>query len=916
MSFWWKVGNLTDVTFLNAESGASSRWRYDTASQALQIYSVGDSSYVYTPSIYRDPSAWYHVLLVWDLSQDSGSRVKWYVNGVQQTVTLSTEPTSGSTYVINTAIAHEIGAREGSSIFMDGYLSQYCFIDNAAKAVTDFGEFDDNGVWRPIDITGLDYTGTNSFLLDFADSSNLGNDVSGNDNDWASSGLAADDQVTDTPTKNYAVLNSIQPIMGASAMTLSNGNLGAVGSAASHAVCYATIGALTSGKWIFCVKADGAPANVGNKLVITNTTGYNTDPANPASEANHWVGGFDSASAFDVRDETSDQAYSVSPAAATGDIILCAVDIGNLAVWFGYYDDSTDTTYWADAGSTFSGDPTDGGTTKSGTLVGTEFYFGTDGWTGKGGVFDFGQLSGQIDKIALPTDYKYLNTANLPTPTILDGTANFQTTLYTGNATDRNISQTGNSVFTPDWVWIKNRSAADGHKLIDAARGIAREINSDDGSIQNFNDASIDGLQAFSDKLWIDASGETLIGNMTGYGGLSAGWDGDNDKSWNQCPQTGTGTGYLGIDWGSGNTKTITQMITCGSNDYSYSNASETINIKLEGSTDNFSSSVVDLGGGTGDFTATNDPDFKIITPTSTTAFRYHRAKVTTSSGGLYFAQVQLFEDNTGDTRGFSLGNGPAGYNDNSENFVAWQWLAGGGAGSSNEVGSINTTTTTVNTTAGISISTYTGNASAGATIGHGLGVKPSWIFIKNLETAEYWTVYNIHLSAEKMLQLNTTGASSDTTLSFNDTEPTTTVITLGSDSSVNENTKSHVAYAFAEIEGFSKLGSYTGNGAADGPVVYTGFKPAYVMIKKTSGTGSWVIYDSQRSPYNEIDDQLLADTTAAETTGSEEIDFLSNGFKIRTADSDVNTSSGTYVYAAFAEYPFGGEDVTPATAF
>ena len=196
------------------------------------------------------------------------------------------------------------------------------------------------------------------------------------------------------------------------------------------------------------------------------------------------------------------------------------------------------------------------------------------------------------------------------------------------------------------------------------------------------------------------------------------------------------------------------------------------------------------------------------------------------------------------------------------------------------------------------------------------MGVKPSWIFIKNLETAEYWTVYNIHLSAEKMLQLNTTGASSDTTLSFNDTEPTTTVITLGSDSSVNENTKSHVAYAFAEIEGFSKLGSYTGNGAADGPVVYTGFKPAYVMIKKTSGTGSWVIYDSQRSPYNEIDDQLLADTTAAETTGSEEIDFLSNGFKIRTADSDVNTSSGTYVYAAFAEYPFGGEDVTPATAF
>ena len=119
-----------------------------------------------------------------------------------------------------------------------------------------------------------------------------------------------------------------------------------------------------------------------------------------------------------------------------------------------------------------------------------------------------------------------------------------------------------------------------------------------------------------------------------------------------------------------------------------------------------------------------------------------------------------------------------------------------------------------------------------------------------------------------------------------------------------------------AEIEGFSKFGGYTGNGLASGPVIQTGFKPAYIMIKKTSGTGSWVIYDSQRSPYNEIDDQLLADSTAAETTGSEEIDFLSNGFKCRTTDSDINSTGGTYVFAAFAEYPFGGEDVTPATSF
>ena len=124
------------------------------------------------------------------------------------------------------------------------------------------------------------------------------------------------------------------------------------------------------------------------------------------------------------------------------------------------------------------------------------------------------------------------------------------------------------------------------------------------------------------------------------------------------------------------------------------------------------------------------------------------------------------------------------------------------------------------------------------------------------------------------------------------------------------------VAYIFTDIEGFSKFGMYVGNGNAIGSIVLLGFKPAYVMIKKTSGTGSWVTYDNQRSPYNEIDDQLLADTTAAETTGSEEIDFTASGFRIRTADSDVNTDNGTYIYAAFAEHPFGGDGVTPATTF
>ena len=270
------------------------------------------------------------------------------------------------------------------------------------------------------------------------------------------------------------------------------------------------------------------------------------------------------------------------------------------------------------------------------------------------------------------------------------------------------------------------------------------------------------------------------------------------------------------------------------------------------------------------------------------------------------------------DSDGFGLGTGAGGYNDDTESFVAWQWLAGGGAGSSNEVGSINTITTTVNTAAGISIGTYIGTG-ANATVGHGLGVAPQMVIVREFERVQVWSVYHEGIAtdaATDYIYFDFNYAAGDDALVWNDTAPTSTVFSLGSSAVSNANTFTHVYYAFANIEGYSKFSNYTGNGVVDGPVAITGFKPALVIIKKTSGTGSWVMYDSQRSPYNEIDDQLVVDAETAETTGSEELDFLSNGFKIRTDDSDVNTSAGNYIYMAFAEYPFGGEDVTPATTF
>ena len=735
-------------------------------------------------------------------------------------------------------------------------------------------------------------------------------------------------QVTDTPTKNYPTFASNMGNNFASAgdaSTLSNGNLDIVGAESAVSLCDVNFVPLNTGKWYFTWLHD-TWYNMNNDMGITNDLNRaiqnGTASGGYTGDAGAVLVGLELSTKYNIQsaDFTNFQA-TIPVTATTSDQTVMAVDIDNLKLWAGFWDQSADNLYWlANDGSWSSANVDVPGTGSSETcaITGTGFTFFSQNYATRGGSVDFGSLNGGIlANITTPSGFKEVNTSNLPAPAVLDGTANFQTTLYTGTAVVRNISQTGNSVFQPDFVWIKNRSAADKHMLLDATRGIIKQLTSDSSATEVDNG---DGLTSFSDKLWIDASGETKIGNMTLAAGLANAFDGNTVQGYAACAAGGS-IGYCGIDWGSGNTKSITRVVTFGSSDYGYSNPGRTINIKLEGSTDNFSSSVVDLGGGTGDFTDAIGAD-KIITPTDTTAYRYHRMKETSSVGSTHFCEIEFFENNTGVTRGFTLSSGPAGYNDNSENFAAWQWLAGGGAGSSNEDGSINTTTTTVSTTAGISIGTYTGTGS-NATIGHGLGVAPSMIIVKERSNdVGGWYVYHRMQSGNPFdpqtdyTFLNTNAAKADDATVWQDTAPTSTVFSIGTNDDVNGSSDTYVYYAFADVQGFNRSGGYKGNGSAEGTLAFTGFKPAFVMIKRADDTGNWVMYDNQRSPYNEIDDQLFADTTAAETTGSEEIDFLANGFKIRTADAIINAVNGTYFYMAFAEYPFGGDGASPATAF
>ena len=268
------------------------------------------------------------------------------------------------------------------------------------------------------------------------------------------------------------------------------------------------------------------------------------------------------------------------------------------------------------------------------------------------------------------------------------------------------------------------------------------------------------------------------------------------------------------------------------------------------------------------------------------------------------------------DSDGFTVGSSGA-INGSSDGMVSWNWKANG-QGSSNTDGSINTTYTSANTTSGFSIVKYIGNGSNGATVGHGLGAVPAMIAVKNLGGTDSWQVYHKNSNAtpeDYILQFNTTGEAIDNNTMWNDTAPTSSVFSIGTDNGVNQNSANYIAYCFAEKKGFSKFGSYVGNGSTWGTFVNCGFKPAFVMYKNSSVSGGhWQIYDNKRLGYNGANKVLRANLTNAEA--DDEIDLLSNGFKCRATNNNNNNHSGvTYIYMAFSEESIVSSNGVPATA-
>jgi hypothetical protein len=508
-SEWVKRGVLgTALTIISDGATSFTTTVRFTVGDNLYVDVANQSSTGYTvttDAVFRDPSAWYHIVVAVNTSDATSSdRVKVWVNGVRQTLA-GTYPSTAFGGGFSTSFPWRLGDNSSAShAYYDGYMAEINFIDGQALAPTDFGETNDDGVWVPKAYEGT--YGTNGFYITGEDSAALGTDYSGNGNDFTSSGLTSDDQVIDTPTDNYATWSAIQPNAG----TLANGSLQITALNSKTAV---STFRMDSGKWIASAKSSAGSSQA--IFGLWQDMGTVPPASDPGFNVNSWAWYIAVTTSNRGVWTNSAKLFTVATLDNTYDMLV-AVDIDAGKMWFGT--DIGGTTVWYNSSGGTTGDPATGANPTATFTAGSPMYF-----AGQASVntitANFGQSSFAYTP---PTGFKFLSTANLPAPAIKDGSKYFQTTLYTGNGTaigsgGNAVTQIGNSTFQPDFVWIKGRSGTTSHLLFDAVRGATKYLSSDGTYVENT------GVQSLST---FDTDGFTL-GNQAGVNtnaATYAGW--------------------------------------------------------------------------------------------------------------------------------------------------------------------------------------------------------------------------------------------------------------------------------------------------------------------------------------------------------------------------------------------------------
>ena len=836
-----------------------------------------------TTRVLRDNSAWMHIVVIWDSGNSTADdRMRLYINGTRETdFSSSSNPDQNQDSVINGNTLggsdygegkHFIGKFADTSDNSGSYKSEINFIDGQAYDPSYFGETDAiTGQWKPKKYSGGGY-GTNGFYLKFADNSGttattLGKDSSGNGHNFTPNNFSVaagtgNDSLEDTPLNNFCTLNPLDKTNGASlregALTLytDSNDQAATGTFA-----------VNSGKWYWEVDMNEAEPEIG--IAHHNMPLSNKGTSLPSNgQIALIVAGADGNTNFLRVDGNNASGTGITAQSGPGKIGI-ALDADNKKIWFtntsGTYFNSGNPATGANAAVDFS---STGPNYPTGLL--TPFVSMYQG-SAKTVSINFGQ---RPFTYSAPTGFKTLCSANLPDPTILLPNKNFGTLTYSGNSSTQVITDTSAVDFTPDWVWVKRRNGDNSHILTDAVRGIYKYLVSSRTDAEGDNNIY---LTAFNN------------------GGFTSGNNGDMNV---------TGRTYVAWNWNGGDTdgKTYTvKVVSDSGNKYRF---------------DNFGTSAVTLDlaeGGTYIFNMDDSSNAS------------HPFSIGTAANGtVYTSGITYFLDGVSKTysqytSGFSSASTrrlhitvPA----SAPQLYYWCSVHSGMGGAINTnttLGSSNfdgntQSTVKVNAAAGFSIVGYTGPNGAG-NIGHGLGVAPKVLIIRRRPNASDWAVYHGEIGNTKRLVLNSTsGESSASANWWNNTSPTSTIFTVGSDAGTGGSTDTYIAYCFSEVAGYSKFGKYTGNANANGTLVHTGFQPAWLMLKRTDSGDHWIIKDSKRNTTNDVFSNLGANINNAEFGSSgnvQSVDFLSNGFKLRGTDSGVNANSGTYIYLAFAESPF-----------
>ena len=821
-------------------------------------YSGGGTAYsLTTTQVFRDPSAWYHIVWAVDTTQSTSSnRIKLYINGEQVTsFSTASYPSQNYQGLINNSSYKMTMGRAFPSLSnnspLNGYMAEINFIDGFQYDPSYFGETNViTGQWNPKKYTGS--YGTNGFYLNFSDNSGttastLGKDSSGNGNNFTPNNFSVgagigNDSLEDTPTNNFCTLN---PLKTFGTYTLSNGNLTVSGSARFDSV--GTF-AVSSGKWFWEItNTDVGIAYNG----ILNINQFRTAPGAIGSGGvyTHYV--YDGTK---YRDANPSGASAYGASYTDGDIVGVALNL-----------DDNEITFYKN------------GTSQGAITIPNDLY--TAYLYSDSGSYNYSINFGQrAFSYTAPTGYKALNSANLPDPTILLPNKHFDTLLYTGNSTD-NRAITGLN-FQPDLTWIKRRSGgAQSHFWVDALR------SNTDGSGGNGNVGALATNDTYAETATLSDGGfESFNSDGFTLGKGSATHNADAPYQRNNA----SGGTYCAWNWNAGDTdgKTYTVTVVSDSgNKYRF---------------DGYGTSAVTLDLAEGGTYIFNYP--------SAHPFRFSTTSDGTHGGGSEYTTGVTVISSTSIQIVVAASAPTLYYYCSSHSGMGGAINTNSTLGSSNFDGTTQSVTK-VNASAGFSIVTYTGTGST-TTVGHGLGVAPKVVLTKSRSSSGSWGVLHTESNptAEHRINLDDNGGFSSYQ-GYNiwaDTVPTSTVFTVNSDATTNASSVTYVGYVFSEVSSYSKFGKYTGNGNADGTFVFTGFRPAWIMLKNVNTSTWWFIYDVKRETFNPQRTIFGANVADAEyPDNAYRIDILSNGFKIRGTQNETNKSGDTISYFSFAESPF-----------